>query len=97
MSPDETLINQFMLGAVVLACAVAGMFFLRFRQRTGDRLFAVFAVAFWVLGLNWLALAFIQQDEVRTWLYAVRLAAFVLILWAIWDKNRPRRDAAERS
>ena len=44
-----------------------------------------------MLGVNWLALAFTDRDEIRTWLYAVRLAAFVLILIAIIDKNRPRR------
>jgi hypothetical protein len=90
MPQHVALINQFLLGGVVLACAVGGLFFLRFWRRTHDRLFAIFAVAFWTLGANWLALAFIQQDEVRTWLYGVRLAAFVLILWGIIDKNRPR-------
>lgn len=83
------LLNEFFLGGIVMACAVAGLFFLRFWRRTRDRLFLIFAVAFWTLGGNWLALAFINADEVRTWLYAVRLAAFVLILAGIWDKNRP--------
>lgn len=48
-------------------------------------------VAFWIFGVNWLALAFSEKDEVRTALYAVRLAAFVLILVGILDKNRLRR------
>jgi len=81
----------FMLGLIVMGCFVAGLFFLRFWRRTRDRLFAIFAIAFWVLGANWLALAFIKQDEVQTWLYAVRLVAFVLILWGIVDKNRAAR------
>ncbi|HEX8916425.1 MAG TPA: DUF5985 family protein [Humisphaera sp.] len=94
------LTNQFLLGAVVAACLAAGLFFLRFWRRTRDRLFAAFAVAFWVLGLNWAALAWLQVtrpeqpdeiDEVRTVLYVVRLLAFVLILAAIIDKNRARR------
>jgi uncharacterized membrane protein YcjF (UPF0283 family) len=91
MTPSEALLNNFLLGMVVMACAAAGLFFLRFWRKTRDRLFAVFAIAFWVLGANWLALAFARQDEVRTWLYVVRLAAFVLILVGIIDKNRPRR------
>ena len=57
----------------------------------------MFAVAFWLLGSNWLALAFVKQDEVRTVLYLVRLLAFVLILVAIIDKNRPRRPPRGRS
>ena len=86
----NVLVNQFMLGAIVALCAVAGLFFLRFWRKTRDRLFAIFAIAFWILGLNWLALAFTQQDEVRTALYVVRLLAFLLILFGIVDKNRQR-------
>jgi hypothetical protein len=91
MPTQVELLNEFLLGAIVIACGVAGLFFLRFWRKTRDRLFLIFAVAFWTLGGNWLALAFINADEVRTWLYAVRLAAFVLILLGIIDKNRPAR------
>lgn len=84
------LLNVFILGAIVLACAVAGLFFLRFWRKTRDRLFLIFAIAFWTLGANWLALAFTNQDEVRTILYIVRLLAFLLILVGIIDKNRAR-------
>lgn len=87
-------IDNFFLGMVVACCAVAGLFFLRFWRKTNDRLFAIFAIAFWILGLNWLALVFINQDEVRTALYLVRLLAFVLILFGIVDKNRAQRRAA---
>jgi hypothetical protein len=83
-------LNQFLLGTVVTACLVVGLFFLRFWRKSNDRLFAVFAVAFWIMGLNWLLLAFIQQDELRTALYLLRLGAFVLILVGIIDKNRAR-------
>lgn len=88
MTPEtEQLLNQFFLGAVVMGCLAAGVFFLRFYRRTRDRLFAMFAIAFWILGVNWLLLAFTKQDEVRTALYFVRMLAFVLILVAIIDKN----------
>ena len=86
---NETVI-QFMLGAIAMACVVAAMFFLRFWRKTRDRLFGLFALSFGVLGLNWVALAFTQGDEVRVLLYAVRLVAFVVILVAIVDKNRAR-------
>ena len=81
-------LNPFILGTLVMASAVAGLFFLRFWRRTRDRLFAIFAVAFWLLGLNWLLLATIGRDEIHTALYGIRLIAFVLILIAIFDKNR---------
>ena len=87
---DQALLAQFLLGAVVMGCAAVGLFFLRFYRKTRDRLFAIFAIAFWVLCLNWLALAFINADEVRTLLYIVRLAAFLFILYGIVDKNRAK-------
>jgi hypothetical protein len=71
-----------------MACAVAGVFFLRFWRKTRDRLFVIFALAIWLLGTNWLLLAFFQTDETRPWLYAIRLVAFCLILLGIIDKNR---------
>ena len=85
------ILNQFALGCLVMASAVAGLFFLRFYRRTRDRLFAIFAIAFWLMGVNWLLLAFYNTDETRTWLYMIRLLAFILILVAIFDKNRRHR------
>ena len=90
----QTTLYTFMLGGLVMGCFVAGLFFLRFWRKTRDRLFAIFAIAFWLLGVNWLALAFTKQDEVKTIYYAVRLVAFVLILYAIIDKNRASRRSA---
>ena len=81
----------FLLGAAVMACVVVGMFFLRFWRKTGDRLFVIFAIAFLLMGLNWLLLAFVDRDELQTALYVIRLIAFLLILFAIWDKNRSTR------
>jgi hypothetical protein len=78
-----------MAGALVMGYAVCGLFFLRFWRQTGDRLFLVFALAFWILGLQRLALAVVEPvEESRTGLYLVRLFAFLLILGAIIDKNR---------
>jgi hypothetical protein len=76
-------------GATVMACTVAALFFLRFFRRTGDPLFARFAVSFGLLGLHWLALALTASDyEFRPFLYVIRLLAFVVILFAIAEKNR---------
>jgi hypothetical protein len=68
---------------------VAGLFFLRFWSRTRDPLFRSFAIAFWLLGLGQavLALGSIPVEE-RSWVYLIRLAAFLLILFAIARKNR---------
>lgn len=76
-------------GAIVMGYGVVGLFFLRFWRETRDRLFLIFAGAFWLLGGQRLALAF-SHDMVEddTGLYLVRLFAFLLILGAIVDKNR---------
>ena len=76
-------------GAIVMGYAVCGLFFLRFWRRTQDRLFLVFAFAFWLLGVQRLAMVLVGSvEETRTGLYVVRLFAFLLILGAIIDKNR---------
>jgi hypothetical protein len=82
-------VYAFMGGAVAMASFTAGLFFLRFWKDTRDRLFAMFGVAFFVLGLNRVALSLtMEQDEARTVFYVVRLVAYLLILIAIIDKNR---------
>ena len=49
--------KQVLMGRLAMACAVAALFFLRFWRQTRDRLFALFAVAFAVLGVNRVGLA----------------------------------------
>lgn len=81
--------NEFISGATFMAYLAAGLFFLRFWKETKDRLFAIFAVAFWVLAFSRIGFLYINEaEEARTLLYTVRLSAFVLILLAIIDKNR---------
>lgn len=89
------VMREFILGMLVMAAIVIGLHFLRFWRRTNDRLFLFFAVAFWLMGLNYLLLAFADRDEPNTALYAVRLLAFSLIIVGIVDKNRKPALAAE--
>ena len=86
-----TLID-FLSGAVAFGYVIAGIFFFRFWQRTGDSLFLAFAVAFGLLGLGQtiLALANLRTEE-QSSLYLIRLSAFLLILFAIVRKNRDQR------
>jgi len=65
------------------------LFFVRFWRVTGDRLFALFAAAFFLLGLTRLGLSISHEpSESETYLYWMRLVAFLIILVAIVDKNR---------
>jgi hypothetical protein len=80
---------DFLSGAVTLGFVLCGLHFLGFWKRTRDSLFLAFAFAFWLLGLNQalLALADIPVEE-RSWVYLLRLAAFVLLIVAVVAKNR---------
>ena len=83
---------QIISGAIVMGYAVAGLHFLRFWHRSHDRLFATFAGAFWLLGIQRLLLAIHPEwnGEYES-LYLLRLLAFLMIIWAIIDKNRTSR------
>lgn len=82
-------------GVLVAGYLVAALFFLRFWRDSRDRLFAIFAAAFVLLALQRLLLALeLSLMEDAVWSYLIRLLAFLLILFAIIDKNRgarPRR------
>lgn len=89
MSDVRGVIALLISGAIFMGYLVAGLFFMRFWRETHDRLFVIFAGAFWILGVQRLALAFSRtMVEDDTGLYLVRLFAFLLILGAIVDKNR---------
>lgn len=83
------MLVPFLSGIVVAGFLLAGLFFLRFWRTTRDSLFLVFAISFWLLGLNQALLTFSNVPaEERSWLYLIRLFAFALILIAIGFKNR---------
>ena len=71
-----------------MAGFVAGTYFLRFWKETRDQLFLMFALSFWILSFLRIALALPPATaESTTYLYFVRLLAYLLILVAILRKN----------
>lgn len=82
----------FLSGAVTMGFAIAAIFFLRFWRDTRDGLFLSFALAFLLLGLvqALLALGNVPVEE-RSWIYLIRLIAFLIILAAIVRKNLSSR------
>lgn len=81
----------FVGGAMALGYLVASAFFLKFWRRTRDSLFATFAAAFVLLALNHaVPVLFGIDDERLGGIYLLRLAAFLLIIWAILRKNLRR-------
>ncbi len=79
----------YLFGALTALAIVCGLFFVRYWRSSGDRFFAFFAIAFWALGANWaLLVGRDPSDEYTPYFYLLRLFAFLVILWAIVDKNR---------
>lgn len=76
-------------GMLVAGYSVAALFFLKFWSTSRDRLFALFSAAFFLLALQRLLLAITRVYlEQQYGLYVLRLVAFLLIIFAIVDKNR---------
>ena len=81
----------FVAGVLVMGYAVAALFFARFYRVSGDRLFLFFAAGFALLAFQRLSLAAaVLLPLPLTAYYLLRLAAFVVILVGILDKNRGR-------
>jgi hypothetical protein len=76
-------------GLIVAGDLVAALFFLKFWRRSADTLFAIFSAAFLLLALGQALLALTNVPvEERSWIYLLRLAAFILIIVGIVHKNR---------
>lgn len=86
------MLNDFLAGAIVMGFAVAALLFLKFWRKTRQGLFLAFAGSFLLLSVTQalLTVAGILTEE-RSWLYLLRLAAFLLILAALWSQNRRRK------
>lgn len=90
--------SEFLQGATAACGFAIAAFFLRYWKDTRDRLFAVFAAAFTLFSISRIVLASLSQDsEARTWVYALRAAAFLAIVVAVIDKNVVGSSAASRS
>ena len=75
-------------GGLVVACAIVGLFFLRYWKVTRDAFFLYFAFAFWLQGGQWLYSGLTSpENEYLPLAYLLRLAAYGLIVAAIVRKN----------
>ena len=88
---SASAVNFLLLGAIAMGTTMIGVFFLRFWRAGRDRFFLLFGLAFLVEAINRVALALSDHpNEGSPANYLVRLAAYLLILAAILDKNRGR-------
>ena len=79
---------EFVSGLTTMGFAAAGLFFLRFWNRTNDVFFAFFAAAFWLFAINQAAAGMLRLKEDTSFAYLLRLTGFILIIVAIFSKNR---------
>ncbi len=81
-----------LLGAIAATCFVASLFFLRFWQTTRDRFFLFFTLFFTIGGCERIIMALTNpSNEQEPPFYILRLIAFLILLYAIVDKNRARK------
>lgn len=82
-------LNQVLSGMVIMGYLVATVFFLKFWRSTRESLFRIFAAAFLLLAIQRIALALTTETvEDVTYLFVIRLIAYLLIAVAIIVKNR---------
>lgn len=81
------MVKAMLTGAIMISAWAIFVFFFRFWRKTHDRLFAFFATAFLLLGIERVILM-ASSDQTQFLDYLVRLCAFLLILFGIVDKNR---------
>jgi hypothetical protein len=77
-----------------MASLVIALFFLRFWRNSGDRFFVYFALSFLVQAGHRIYAAMpwpggVNDDNPLH--YAIRLLSYMLILWAVLEKNWPLR------
>lgn len=85
MSPG---VNAFLAGLITMCFAAIGLCFVRFWALNRDPLFVALAAAFGLLAANQalIGLAVVRREE-QSWVYLLRVAAFVVIAVAIVLKN----------
>ncbi|WP_342378454.1 DUF5985 family protein [Myxococcus stipitatus] len=86
------MLRSMLNGAVAMGWLACALFFLRFWKQSNERLFGFFSLSFLMQALTSAASGLIDaQDERRNYIYMARLVGFLIILYAIWDKNRGNR------
>ena len=82
------MINSMLIGAFVMASGIVSLFFFRFWKSTRERFFLLFALSFALEALSRIIIALTNIHEQKPLIYLLRMLAYLLILWAIYDKNK---------
>ncbi|MFO1499343.1 MAG: DUF5985 family protein [Verrucomicrobiota bacterium] len=79
---------DFLSGSICTLFFVVALFLLKFWRRTRDNLFLSFSAAFLLLGIERMLIVFLVGRTTISYVYVVRLLAFLLIIQAFIRKNR---------
>ena len=91
---------EILSGVTMATFAASGLFFLKSWRVSRDRFFLLFSSAFFLMAIERFMTFFTTDtfDSMRplvspgNWMYVFRLVAFVVILAAIFEKNRSKGD-----
>lgn len=97
LSNAHTPMIYFLYGGVAIASFVIGLLFFKYFRKTGDQLLMQFGIAFWLLGAERIFLTITpQESESRSFVFLLRLSAFLLIIVGIMWKNRKSTPEGQR-
>lgn len=83
-------LTQFFSGIAALGAWIGAVYFFKFWLKTRDRLFWMFSVSFCLMALERFVLV-LQTSAIQeeySYVYLIRLIAFIIIIVAVIDKNR---------
>ena len=78
-------------GAAAIVFVIGALFFFRFWFGQRERLFGFFAAAFLCFALGFVIRIVTDLEEDKPYIFIPRLVGFLLIMFAIIDKNRRAR------
>lgn len=86
---DPLIIHAFMTGAIGMGFAAISLLFVDFWKRSSIRLFGAFAFAFALMAVERIVLVLVNvENEFASYVYLIRLTAFIVIILGIIDHNR---------
>ncbi|MBX9567594.1 MAG: hypothetical protein K2X77_01810 [Candidatus Obscuribacterales bacterium] len=88
------MIEHLIRGATITSDICIALFFFRFWTEKRDKFFLHFACAFSLIALSTFAVVLLgKAADFKPFAYGLRLLAYLLIIFAIINKNRPEKSA----
>lgn len=95
----ETVYAEVLNGITMAMFAAVALFFFKFWRASRDRFFLRFSAAFALISAERFCVLFVDNafktvrevPSAGDWTYSLRLIAFLIILFAVYDKNRSKK------